>query len=338
MKTDFRHGWLKGSSERFGVGTVTKEHFDILICASSWDSRCVAVTNETGLTADHSLLVLFASRDHSGLRDAHDPKLEEFCRKHTSTIHIVKGSSAIVDGLWTQIHNILVSISSELGRRIKILIDISTLPRFLTGALLKMGLARSLCSKIKIFYSEGVYKGVPGDLQGVFTGERWRFVPITGLEGHYYPDKSRFYLVSVGFEGNKTLRYVSRSEPDRVSLLFSDPGFEPEYAARARHNNRELMDYYHIPPEQSAAAHAGDAIAAWKELTIRNFERFEQENVSYLCCGTKPHSLALILRALVLPSAEVLYNVPDIHKVIDTESTGFNWTYDLEDITLISPE
>ena len=203
----------------------------------------------------------------------------------------------------------------------------------MTGSVLALGLGRGIASRVSVFYAEGIYAGSVGDLQGVFTGERWQFVPIKGLEGHYDSTKSRFYLVSVGFEGSKTLRYVATQEPDRVSIVLADPGFEPSYPEKSRLNNAALIQHFHIPEAQMAHAHAGDAVAVWSELELRSFERFEDENVSYLCCGTKPHSLGLMLRALCMGSPTVLYNVPDQHKVIDTEPTGNVWTYEFKDLT-----
>jgi hypothetical protein len=240
------------------------------------------------------------------------------------------------EDMWNKLQEKIIGIAVRLGRPISLLLDISTLPRFLTGAVLAMGLARGISSRLTVFYSEGTYTGDVGDLQGIFTGERWKFVPINGLEGHYDSSKSRFYLVSVGFEGSKTLRYVSTHEPDRVSVLIADPGFEASYAARSRANNEDLIRYFHIPPEQTANAHAGDAVAVWSELDVRYFERFESENVSYLCCGTKPHSLGLMLRAMCLGSPCVLYNIPDQHKVINTQPTGKVWTYEFHDVTRLS--
>jgi hypothetical protein len=278
-------------------------------------------------------MIEFAIRDQQGLRDKHDAELSAYLSQMAKHFHVIKGSSSAIEGLWSDIKNRLVEITNRLNRPISILLDISTLPRFLAGAVLALGLKHGLASRITGFYAEGTYDSSTGDLQGVFTGERWRFVPIPGLEGRYDPVKKRFFLLSLGFEGSKTLRYLSTQEPDRVSVLFADPGFEQGYAERSRVNNAALLEYFHIPPEQIAAAHAGNAVAAWAELCTRQLEKFSSENVSYICCGTKPHSFALMLRALSVKSATVLYNVPDLHRVINTVPTGYVWTYELTDVT-----
>lgn len=333
MKTKFRHSWLEGQSERHASGKFPAGKFDLLITASSWDSRCLALTEENGVSAGTAILLLFDSRDNIGLRDQHDPKLADYCARVSKTTHTVSGSSSNIEELWERVESLVIKESLSLGRSLSILLDISTFPRFISGALLALALGRGVASKVTVFYAEGIYKGTNADLQSVFTGERWRFIPVKGLSGRYDPTKSRYFLVSIGFEGSKTLRHVSTHEPDRISILLADPGFEPGYAERSRSNNSELLSYFHVPDSQVAAAHAGDAIAAWAELTMRSLERFQEENIFYLCCGTKAHSLGMMLRALTHKSICVLYNIPDVHKVIDTRPTGFIWRYELQDVT-----
>lgn len=333
MRTEFRSSWLRGISSRFQSGHISECEYDVVLTASSWDCRCLCITNEKRISFEIALMIEFSTRDEQGLRDKHDKALLKHLRRTSNKLHVFKGSSSAVESLWTDIKKKLLEIANSLNRPISILLDISTIPRYLVGAALALGLKQGLASRITGFYAEGTYDNPTGDLQGVFTGERWRFVPIPGLEGLYNPVKKRFFLLSLGFEGSKTLRYLSTQEPDRVSVLFADPGFDQGYAERSRSNNAALLDYFHIPPQQIAAAHAGDAVAAWAELSARRLENFRLENVSYICCGTKPHSFALMLRALSVKTATVLYNVPDIHRVINTVPTGFVWTYDLNDVT-----
>ena len=86
---------------------------------------------------------------------------------------------------------------------------------------------------------------------------------------------------------------------------------------------------------QIVRAPAGDAVKAWKQLDDAGLERPTEENTYYLCSGTKPHALALGLRAMVLEYPTVLYNIPDEHKVTKTIPRGRYWRYDITDVTSI---
>jgi hypothetical protein len=141
--------------------------------------------------------------------------------------------------------------------------------------------------------------------------------------------------VSVGFEGPKTLRAVTRADPDRVSLLFPSPGILPAYVEITRRSNEELVQEYRIPKVQIVEAPAADVIGAWKALDAASLDRPEAENSYYLCCGTKPHAVALALRAIALEYPAVLYNLPEEHKVHETEPAGTFWRFDIRDVTAV---
>jgi hypothetical protein len=143
------------------------------------------------------------------------------------------------------------------------------------------------------------------------------------------------YLVSVGFEGDKTLRAVSRADPDKVSILFAKPGVRPEYEALAAEANRDLMREFLVPKSRILNAPASDAIATWQTIATSRVHPEDSENSLYLCCGTKPHALALALNAIALGHPAVLYNVPEEHHVHTTGPGENFWTYEIRDVTAL---
>ena len=168
-----------------------------------------------------------------------------------------------------------------------------------------------------------------------FTRGRWATVPVPFLSGLFHPNKRLFYLVSAGFEGDKTFRAISRADPDRVSLLFAKPGYCPEYESRALMANSSLIQEFVIPKSQIINAPGADAITTWRLLEQNKLHRNDSENCCYMCCGTKPHALALALSAISSGSIAVLYNIPEEHRVHETQPNGVFWTYTLQDVTTI---
>ena len=278
--------------------------------------------------------IFFSAKDKAGLRDKHDIVISDYCHSVAESTKPLTGSAIDVKTMWEVLYSNVISMLKSLRRPLRILIDISTFPRFYFGALCAMGIKMGLCESLTLFYAEGEYPITLPKQEIAFTGGNWLTIPIPGLVGEYDPGKSRFYMVSIGFEGWKTLRVVSRADPERVSILFPEPGFNESYVERTITNNQDLFDQYRIPPEQVVKAHAGDAIGAWKALSLEKLERPATENTFYLCCGTKPHSLALVLRAIVLGYPSVLYNLPGEHMVIETQPNGRFWRYDIKDITV----
>ncbi len=332
MGVKHRDGFIEASSSLLDSPSQLEGEYDVLVAASSWDQRCLCITHCRNVKAEHGIVVLFDHRDSLGLRDSHDAQLERFCDRACETKHVVRGSSVQVAEMWDSLSATLEQIRRKLQRPLRLLLDLSTCPRYYAAAILSEHFGGGLVEQVVVFYAEAKY---PLKREISFTSGGWSPVPIPGLLGRFDPGKKRFYLVSVGWEGWKTLRVVGRADPDRVSVLFPEPGYKPGYTAKAREQNAELVTRYLIPDDQIILAPAGDAVAAWKALSDADLERPCSENVSYLLTGTKPHSVGLVLRALVLGAAEVLYIVPEEHVVLKTVPNGKFWKYDIRDVTAL---
>lgn len=333
MNTYYRQGYIEGKSERITTYASLKESYDLILVASSWDSRSISITEARDVRAELSIVLLFDTRDEEGLRDRHDISLQSYCRDVSKDVVLVSGQSTNVEDIWTKLIGHIVELAKSLRRPLSVLLDLSTCPRYYAAGVVATCFKQGIASRITVVYAEGTY---PKQSEVTFTKGRWRTVSVPGLDGCYDPSRSRFFLVSVGWEGWKMLRAVSRADPDRVSMLFPDPGFEPDYVEMAEKQSRELVERYHVPQEQIVRAHAGDAISAWRKLGEASLERLESENIAYLMTGTKPHALALALRALVVESPTVLYVVPDEHSVLRISPRGVYWRYDLRDVTVHS--
>jgi hypothetical protein len=108
--------------------------------------------------------------------------------------------------------------------------------------------------------------------------------------------------------------------------------------AEAEKRNRELIARYVIPSEHVVRAPAADAIGAWKAITEASLEHPTEENLSYLMTGTKPHALALALRAVALGGPTLLYVIPEQHTVMRTQPNGRFWKYEVRDVTALPLE
>lgn len=333
----FQQGYIRGVSQRHTSATAAVDgSYDFACLVSSWDKRCVSVTDAKGFTSKYGALLLFDGKDDLGLREKHDPLLRAFANTTCSQWKPITGDSADLESVWGKLNASLSEAVKEIGHPLNVFIDLCTCPRYFSLALLTRCLKDGLARRVTAFYAEGKYPDEKDESSRheLFTTGGWTQAAVPGLEGEWNPSRKLFYLVSVGFEGAKTLRFVSKIEPDRVSLLFPKPGFYEEYPARTLNQNQELIHLFSIPEQQIAYAHAGDAVAAWKALCDSRLERCDEENTSYVCCGTKPHSVALALRAMAVGYPAVIYIVPDKHNVVATEPSGVYWQYKFQDVSV----
>lgn len=318
--------------------SLLEKNYDIAFFVSSWEERCLCFAKSQEWMAESAVLVLFSDKDKAGARDKHDAILQEHISKHSKNVNIVTGSSIDIDLIWESIFSHILTIYEQKKRPLRILLDSSTCPRYYSLAIVAACITEGITENISVTYAEGIYPdqttGRHGAEEIKLTDGHWKAVAVPYCEGQYSPGKNRFYLISVGFEGWKTLRVVSRADPDRVSILLPDPGFKSGYATRTKLDNDDLVKLFCIPDHQMVSAAAGDAIGAWCSLTNASLERKDSENAYFLCCGSKPHSLALGLRALALGYPAVLYNLPEGHSAISVVSNGVYWRYDLKSSTV----
>lgn len=336
VRTKFRKAFIHGVSKRSdNVEELTGDDVDVVIVTSSWDARSISITKSRKMSAKLGIGIFFDTKDKRGLRDRHDPVLLNFLGKVSVRQVLVTGESCDVSVTWTKIQEHLLQVRSELRRPIRIFMDLSACSRYYSLGVAAFGFMQRIASSVTYFYSEAVYTAGSGEGELAFTGGRWATVSIPYLSGLFDPSKRTLYVVSVGFEGEKTFRAVSRADPDRVSLLFTKPGYCRAYEMRARKANANLVKEFVIPKNQVINAPASDAIEAWKRIEEFDIERKGTENRFYMCCGTKPHSLAMALSAMANGTSTVLYSIPDEHRVHETEPNGIFWTYGLHDVTAI---
>ncbi len=337
MITYHREGYLVGES-RCGedVFALTSGHYDLLIVSPSWDRRCLCLTGGNGLRAKYGIVLLYEVRNSQGLRKKHDKMVLEYVSTHTEEVSKISGRSVDVETLWPKLFSKIRHISGKTGRPLRVFLDLSTFSRFYALAILATCLSHGIAQSCTVFYAEGIYEETKKEYDEItFSRGHWRTVTIPSLEGIWDPGKQKYYMVSVGFEGSKTLQVISKEDPDRISILFPNPGFLPEYVHRTEKANELLKKRFRVPENQIINVKAGDAIEVWKVLDERKVERPERQNTFYLCCGTKPHAVGLALRGLSVGFPAVLYRVPSEHKVVDVNPKGTYWRFDIRDLSAL---
>lgn len=330
--SQFSQRHILATSQRLATYAEIAGKYDFALLASSWDGRSVCIADAAKLRTTRTAVLLFDLRDDKGRRDRHDKVLLDYAGTVSDQTVKIRGKSTDVEVIWEQIAECILAQARDSGRPLNVLLDLSACPRYYAAALVSACLGKGLAATLTVVYAEGKY---PRDKDVTFLSGKWRMVAVPGLDGRYDPAKKRFFLVSVGWEGWRTLRSVSQSDPDRVSLLFPDPASDPDYVSESERHNKDLIDQYCIPDGQVIRATACDAVEAWQRLTEANIEDRVKDNITYLMMGTKPHSLALALRATILGDPTVLYVVPEEHSVVHTEPNGVFWQYEFRDVTAI---
>ena len=319
------------------LDSITSMHYDVIIAAANWDERSVAVSKIQNISSDIGLQFSFQKKDDYGRQEKHESIIQDWlksCCKRTESIVLKDRDN--VEIFWGKIKAAFEKIFKELNNTISIFIDLTVFPRIYSIGIMSNLISAGLLEKITFFYSEADYATKNSGTIETFRKGSWAAIPIFGLAASYDPGKEKFYMISVGFEGGATMRVIEKGDPERISILFPKPGFKEQYEQKAWDVNKEIIEKYAVSKEQIIEATAGDAIVAWQKLEERNLERPDKENNFSLCCGTRPHSLALALRAITAGfPITVLYYIPDEYAVTNIKESGKYWLYEIRDLSVV---
>jgi hypothetical protein len=334
MPSSYRQAHLQGESQRASeVPGLVDGEYDLLVMTSSWDSRCLCLL-DADIRATAGIGVYFENRGKLGLRDVHDPKVHAYLETHCRELDEFTKPSEALDDLWGALWLATCKAYARIKRPLHVLLDLSTCPRYYAMAFLAQGMRQGVLASLTCLYAEGEYPPPSVEDPGEeFTAGRWETRSVPMLVGTADPGNKRLYVVSVGFEGPKTFRAVSSDDPDRVVVLFPDPGVRAEYPQRTRDKNDLLFKEFGIDESRVLRAPAGDAIDAWRCLNEANVAR-EDENPFYLCSGTKPHALAMAIHGLLTDRPTVLYAKPVGHKETQILPLGVYWSFRIEDLAM----
>lgn len=333
--TEFRDRYFKGSSRSAGnVGDLVAEKYDLALLSSSWDSRCVVICDVKEVKIGKVILLLPEERDELNLRSKHDQQLADFCKLNAESIFEIVGSTYSPEETWLSIYQFIVSSQGLEFPIENALVDLSTTCRYYSLGLVALLLRLGLVRRIDVIYAECTYDDSQSDVVE-FTDGAWEKRVIPFLDGSGNPASPEFWLLSCGFEGLKTRRFVRRDEPDRIHLLLPYPGFSQEYEKRSLSEAEPLISEFGLQEDDISKVSAADAVEVWRDICSLESKWISDQQVSYVCGGTKPHSLGLALHALSSRNPAVFYIRPDSYKVVETKVSGNYWVYSIEDLSRI---
>jgi hypothetical protein len=332
----FRQRHLAGNSCSSSEASVLLQGaFDLALVCPSWDHRCRVITLGADLWFGDAIVLRFSTRDSAGHQARHEEEILGFLSVHAKRVHIIDGDSVDVEVVWKLLWSRVRAIANANRQSLKGFIDLSTCPRYYGIGLLAGMFECGFAAEVSVFYSEGEYslgEASPPATDYPFSIGQWNTAPIPFLSGAVNPARKKAFIVSVGFEGVKTARVLSKEDPDRVALIYPVPGVLPQYEKLVQECNAAVAEEFGVREESILRVHAADAVGVWKALSSRALD-FLGEETYYLCCGTKPHALGMALRALCLKFPTVLYNVPEKHTFVEVNPTGVFWRFDLRDIS-----
>lgn len=223
------------------------------------------------------------------------------------------------------------AVDNLLGRRSRLLLDVSGLPHSVWAPLLKAAYRMQVSTRI-VYAEPESYKEHPSpasatvfDLSLTFGG----LSPLPGFVRLVGPadDSKCIFVAMLGFEGSRPESLIVHIDPaPRAIPVVGVPGFQLEYPSFAVACNRVFLDEYRAHSEIKFAR----ASCPFEVIDLlKKIRRSYPDHYMYLApVGTKPHAVGAILYAIHNPDfTEVLFDHP-VRKVGRTSGVGVVHIYD----------
>lgn len=320
------------------AGWKPERSYDLFLTALSWETRGTTFIEKFGSELPAVTILRFVSTSEE-IGQAKASKLKalgELCQ--VAEILDLQRSTNLQEN-YKIIEALLRDRSAQMKRPLRILIDISCIPKAYVMFLVGAGFSTDYLAVLDCIYVAGTYDhGDPdpskstaanGNRTLVSVGE-WRPEQIPYLKATELMPARNDLVVTLGGELGMARTFMDRIEPERTMLIF--------IAEDAPGPNREMVPsesiaFKHLVSDSRSEKHnlsLGDVIGV-AERAITFVRASSCGGVSGMAVGAKSHALALAIASLSENRLEVIARVPASYKGLDVVPSGPIHFFELSD-------
>lgn len=320
-------------------GLEVDKTYDLIVAVLSWEQRATyAFLSSPAIVSD--ITAIWFESTSPEIEDRKESQYRLLC-SHFKVVNAARLAVATdVEGNYLLFQQIIEERYSQLRRPLKVLIDISCLPKNYLLFLLGLGFSNDYFACFDCVYSAGQYDLLSdaadeADEAGrihralVSAGD-WtaRQVPFFG--GRDVFPKTKDLVVSVGGELGLTVPFVVKAEPRKLTLIFIQETAPSEHAEMLESERSAYRTLMSEPSVVSAEFGLNDS------LGVANFlqdcaNASDADCVSLMVLGSKSHAIAVGLVGLANERVEVVCRVPKSYRRLDVLPAGGIFLYQIED-------
>lgn len=338
-------GYIRASEFSDRISALPNRTFDLFLCVGSWEQRCLAMLSWSKLSADQSLILRFRSRRNDAAKDANIRTLQTNlgARSQCSVLHLP--STTQVLAAFDIVGEALVSHSKKVGRKLRLCIDISTMPRSMISYILLMGFKTKLIDEISLCLAISDHletlKLIAGDgdnSRSPLVEGSWNLMSIPYGEGIVRGSRYDHIVVSVGLDTYQIIDVLDRREPWASIFLTPHRGDDSAMDKLAEERFSKIMMRYsgEFKSGRFRRLSVFPYELSWmNELSVLMRDLFVREDASTLFYpfGPKIHSVALSLLALQDEQIAVIGRTPSSYFQRAVDATDYAHVIDLVDLS-----
>lgn len=332
MNNETPIGTLSISQTILDDQNTLRERYDLVIAAVSWESRCHACKGLLAGRSDEVLVIHFASSD---------AEMESRKSDHRSIISLAVPNCCFLDlqrsAHFTEnaerLEQEIFRVARTKGRALRVMMDMTCIPKRYLLFLLGMGFRRELFTSIDLVYAEAEkYEmqtasiEVAGRPVGLISEGEWTTSQIPYLESEDYVSDRRNLYISVGAEITQASPIVDRFEPNGLVLYHITEGHRrlpSSVIDRERPALEQLTAFPGVRQEQFEL----HEIAAVALSVLKN----RSVGTTCFAIGPKTHAVAFALAALADDQIQVVCRTPTTYVVNEVRASGTTYFYRIQD-------
>lgn len=309
--------------------------YDLAFASVSWEQRATAAFSATMDLPTAATLMRFASTEQT--TDARKDAAQAALSALFSQVEVLAlGHSVNFAANAKLIESFFRDKFESFGRPLKILLDMTCMPKSYLLFLFGMGFTRDFFSRIDCVYAEGNYNvqasmpdPVSGDVGLISEGE-WGALQVPYLGAESAIPSHRDLIVAMGGEIGLSIPFIERYEPRRLGLILigeslaQTPDMLPPSEAAAL---ERILEEDNVDRADIALADVVGMI----QYTSGFCRRAASESVSGIVLGSKPHALAFGVASLSSDKLEIICRVPKRYRALDVAPAGPLAFYEIED-------
>jgi hypothetical protein len=314
--------------------------YDLVIACVSWERRSTAaLTNTRGITGELALLrFASATPEIDKIKDEKEQTLKGIS-KNSSLVRLERATHFLENA--AKIEEYLVDFRNRLKRPVKVLFDITCVPKVYSLFLFGLCFSRALVYRLDCVYAEGAYRLGEGNepvpinigattARGIISEGMWTSQQVPYLEGFTAIPSQRDIIVALGGEVGLSLPFIEKYEPRVLALAMIKESVVQEPDKLIQSERAALLELLSEPNITRHDLALSDLLSLTKIATA--FCRSSSaEAVTGIAIGSKPHALALGITALNEENMEVVCRIPAGYKPLNVEPNGCFSIYEIED-------
>lgn len=314
--------------------------YDIILVGISWEQRCCSALDATKSLSGSLLALRFHSKD-AAKEAGKDACEARFASLGLEITRLDLAASTCFAENADRIEKEIRTRVAKKGEPLTMLLDLTCLPKayilFVVGLCFSLG----LCSRIDCLYSEGEYAlgaeleevtPTSGSTNGraIISEGEWTSLQIPYLEAESSIPRSRDLLVTLGGELGLSLPFLERYEPRRLGVVFIAESLAQTPDQLIPSERAALLDLLCVPNAIRQDFPIAD-LTGLSKYAVNFVRATEEDAVTGIAIGSKPHALALGLAALAEKRLEIVCRIPAQYKLLDVPPSGRFSLYEIVD-------